>query len=310
MIRTVTLNPALDKTATAPGLTLDAVNRISGLRVDPGGKGVNVSKVVRALGGTSVACVLLAGSAGRALEGLLRDQGIEVDAFWSKGGETRSNLKLIDPTAGTHTDVNEPGPLPEEGLLSHMLEHFVDGVRPGDVVVLAGSLPRGVATGCYAGWVRACKSAGATVFLDADGERLTRGIEAGPDFVKPNDAELAELVGRALPDEDAVLDAARELQGRGVARVMVSLGGDGAIYLGGDGAWRASSPKVPVGSTVGAGDSVVAALALAEERGLGLEDALRLAMATGAANVMQSGTQAAPRELVESLLGEVEVRRI
>ncbi len=310
MIRTVTLNPALDKTAMVPGLTLDAVNRISELRVDPGGKGVNVSKVVRALGGASVATVLLAGSAGRALEELIRGQGVEVDAFWSEGGETRSNLKLIDPTSGTHTDINEPGLMPGEGLLSRMLERFVADVCPGDVVVVAGSLPRAAATDTYADWVRACKATGATVFLDADGESLARGIEAGPDLVKPNDVELAGLVGRELPDEAAVLEAARELRGRGVARVMVSLGGAGAIYLDGDAAYRASSPKVPVGSTVGAGDSVVAALALAEERGLPLGKSLRLAMATGAANVMQSGTQAAPRELVESLLDGVEVRRV
>lgn len=309
MIYTVTLNPALDKTATVENLRLDSVNRISELRVDPGGKGINVSKVVRELGAKTVAIALLGGHTGTMLRNMLAELGIECKVLEVEG-ETRTNLKIKDPALKTNTDINEPGPEVTDEQLRGMLDGLVGEVGSGDIVVLSGSLPRGAATDTYKVWVAALKKTGAKVYLDADGDKLVRGIEAKPDLIKPNEIELGAMMGRTLDADEKIVEAARELIDGGLDRVMVSMGGAGALYVARDVTIKANPVKVPVGSTVGAGDSVVAALAYAQDKGLGLEDTMRLAMATGAANVMQSGTQAAPRELVDSLIDKVVVTRL
>ena len=309
MIYTVTLNPALDKTATVENLRLDSVNRISELRVDPGGKGINVSKVVRELGAKTVAIALLGGHTGTMLRNMLAELGIECKVLEVEG-ETRTNLKIKDPALKTNTDINEPGPEVTDEQLRGMLDGLVGEVGGGDIVVLSGSLPRGAAADTYKVWVAALKKTGAKVYLDADGDKLVRGIEAKPDLIKPHEIELGAMMGRTLDADEKIVEAARELIDGGLDRVMVSMGGAGALYVARDVTIKANPVKVPVGSTVGAGDSVVAALAYAQDKGLGLEDTMRLAMATGAANVMQSGTQAAPRELVDSLIDKVVVTRL
>lgn len=309
MIYTVTLNPALDKTATVENLRLDSVNRISELRVDPGGKGINVSKVVRELGAKTVAIALLGGHTGTMLRNMLAELGIECKVLEVEG-ETRTNLKIKDPALKTNTDINEPGSEVTDEQLRGMLDGLVGEVGSGDIVVLSGSLPRGAAADTYKVWVAALKKTGAKVYLDADGDKLVRGIEAKPDLIKPNEIELGAMMGRTLDADEKIVEAARELIDGGLDRVMVSMGGAGALYVARDVTIKANPVKVPVGSTVGAGDSVVAALAYAQDKGLGLEDTMRLAMATGAANVMQSGTQAAPRELVDSLIDKVVVTRL
>lgn len=309
MIYTVTLNPALDKTAQVPRFTVDEVNRITGLREDPGGKGINVSKVIDRLGGRSRAVALLGGSVGQKIKGMLDEADIDVWAF-EASGETRTNLKVVDDELDTHTDINEPGPEATVTQLDAMLSALTGELADGDIVVLSGSLPKGAPVGTYGAWARACAKAGAKVFLDADGDALTRGLDALPYLVKPNDAELSRLCGKTLEDEHEVAVVARSLVDRGIARVVVSMGGKGAVMAEKDRVLLARSPKVRVGSTVGAGDSVVAALAYAEERGMSLDETARLAMATGAANVMQSGTQAAERDLVDSLLCKVTLEEL
>lgn len=273
MIYTVTLNPALDKTATVENLRLDSVNRISELRVDPGGKGINVSKVVRELGAKTVAIALLGGHTGTMLRNMLVELGIECKVLEVEG-ETRTNLKIKDPALKTNTDINEPGPEVTDEQLRGMLDGLVGEVGSGDIVVLSGSLPRGAAADTYKVWVAALKKTGAKVYLDADGDKLVRGIEAKPDLIKPNEIELGAMMGRTLDADEKIVEAARELIDGGLDRVMVSMGGAGALYVARDVTIKANPVKVPVGSTVGAGDSVVAALAYAQDKGLGLEDTI------------------------------------
>ncbi len=306
MIFTVTLNPALDKTAQAPNFKLDAVTRITELRQDPGGKGINVSKVIKQLGGESVAWAVLGGNTGRGIKASLEEMGISCRAFEVEG-ETRTNLKVVDPVDDTHTDINEPGPVVTDAMLDDMLAQLVAEISEGDIVVLAGSIARGASDDTYEKWVKACREAGAKVFLDADGDKLVAGIKGNPFLIKPNEIELGNMLGRALDTDEKVAEAARELIAQGLDNVVVSMGGAGAMFVSADRVVKGGSVKVPVGSTVGAGDSVVAALAFAEEKGMSLEDKVKLSMATGAANVMQSGTQAAPRDLVDSLIEKVTV---
>lgn len=186
MIYTVTLNPALDKTVEVPGFALDTVNRIVSVRTDPGGKGINVSKVIAKLGGASVAMGVLAGAAGRAIAAQLEQQGLTCDFCFAGSGETRTNLKVVDPQGRTHTDINEPGPAVGPRVLEELLGRLTRRLAAGDIVVLAGNLPAGAPSGTYRDWTAACRQAGAKVFLDADGSLLAEGIQAAPYLVKPN----------------------------------------------------------------------------------------------------------------------------
>ena len=309
MIYTVTLNPALDKTVEIPGMALDTVNRITEMRTDPGGKGINVSKVIAKLGGESCAVGILGGGSGKMLEKLLEGEPFAT-RFHFVEGQTRTNLKIIDREGHTNTDINEPGLTVTDADLDALLHELLAELRPGDIVVLAGSLPKGAPQDTYRTWTAACKKAGARVFLDADGALLAEGLKAAPYLIKPNDDELSRLAGKKLETLEELTAEGRRLLERGIERVVISLGGRGALYLRKGSTIYAEGLKVPVGSTVGAGDSVVAALAYAEAQGLSEEDAVRLSTAAGAANVMCSGTQAAEREAVEALLPKVRFSRL
>ena len=309
MIYTVTLNPALDKTVEIPGMALDTVNRITAMRTDPGGKGINVSKVIAKLGGTSVALALLGGGTGRAIADALEEMGLRCELQFVEG-ETRTNLKVVDPVNHTNTDLNEPGISVTSAVLDGLLDRLIGLLQTGDLVVLSGSLPKGAPGDTYYTWVARCKEAGAKVFLDADGALLAEGLRAAPDLVKPNQDELSRLVGHPLETVEALAGAAGALLADGVQKVVVSMGGKGALYVTRDTVLYAEGLKVPVGSTVGAGDSVVAALAVAETQGLSLEDTVRLSTATGAANVMCSGSQAAERSVIEELMPQVVFHRL
>ena len=304
MIYTVTLNPALDKTVTIPDFTLDTVNRIATIRKDPGGKGINVSKVIDKLGGSSKAFGILGGACGKEIASMLEGEGFTCD-FTFVEGETRTNLKVIDPVKNENTDINEPGVVVNDEIINDMTKKLCDVIVPGDIVVLAGSIPKGAPKDTYKEMVKACREAGAKVFLDAAGDLLASGIEGGPYLIKPNNDELSRMVGKTLSTNEELVEAAQVLRAKGVEKVVVSLGGKGALYITADKVIYAEGLKVKVGSTVGAGDSVVAALAYAENEGMTLEEAVKLSTATGAANVMQSGTQAAEKELVDSLIGNV-----
>ena len=309
MIYTVTLNPALDKTVEIPSLTVDSVNRITTMRTDPGGKGINVSKVIDKLGKKSIATGILGGDTGNAIQSALQAMGLETSFRFVKG-ETRTNLKVIDPVNHTNTDINEPGVTVSEEILNGVLQDLLTKVKTEDLVVISGSLLKGSPKDTYYTWVKACKEAGAKVILDADGDLLAAGIKASPYLIKPNNHELSGLLGRTLHTPRELEAAARELMEQyGIGKIVVSMGGDGALYVTEEETVYAEGLKVVVGSTVGAGDSVVASLAVAEESGMGLEEMVRLSTATGAANVMCSGTQAAEYHVIEGLIPKVVIHK-
>lgn len=309
MIYTVTLNPAVDKTIYVDNFTLDAVNRVSSIRQDAGGKGINVSKTIQQLGGTSTAVAFLGGASGSFITSALDEMDIPVRAFAAEG-DTRTNTKVVDLVSHTYTDINEPGAAVTKAMLDDALAILALEINPGDIVVLSGSLPAGAPTKTYATWTRACRKAGARVFLDADGEALVEGLAAKPSLIKPNEVELGRMLGRELADDDSIIAAAQELVDDGIEQVMVSMGGSGAIFVTDKGAYRLHQPAVEVISTVGAGDSVVAALAYAADQNLPLEQAARLSMAVGAATVMQPGTEPAKRDDIDRLLEQVKLTRL
>ena len=309
MIYTVTLNPAIDKTVSIPGFSAGSVNRVESCREDAGGKGINVSKCLKALGAKSVAAMILAGETGAYLEKMLRQEGLEILSVQTTG-QTRTNLKIVDKRSNQNTDINEPGPVADASVLQKLLDEICKKIIPGDIVILSGSLPKGAATDTYRRWTESFHQAGAKVILDADGPAMAEGIKAAPDLVKPNEMELARLLGRPLKNQAEYLAAGRELLGSGIANVAISLGGDGGLFLWADAAYRAEGLSVPVQSTVGAGDSVVAALAYGLERNRSREETIALAMAMGAASVMQSGSQAPDMDRVAALSQQVKIQAL
>lgn len=305
MIKTVTMNPAVDKTVEIDDFRIDAVNRISAVRIDAGGKGINVSKTIRALNGESIATGILAGSNGEYIRSYLVRMGIENDFLFVKG-ETRTNLKVVDRLRGTNTDINEPG-VEVTGRDIEMLEDKIfSGINQGDILVLSGSIPATVPKDIYRKWTERAKKQGARVLLDADGELLQEGIKAAPYLVKPNINELERLMGRKLEKIDEVTGAAGSLLELGIEIVAVSLGEAGAVFVKKDKVIHAEGIAVDVISTVGAGDSMVASLAYALEEGYPFERAVTLSVAAGTASVATSGTQ--PPELEAVLSYEKQVR--
>lgn len=307
MIYTVTLNPAIDKTVVIKNFNPGAVNRVKSVREDPGGKGINVSKCLKNLGAESTAAMILAGDTGRRLKTMVENLQIPVLAVWAEG-ENRTNLKIIDPERMENTDINEPGPAVNGKLLEELKLAIGSLIRPEDIVILSGSLPAGVDRSLYGAWTAYFRGLGACVYLDADGEPMHKGLAAVPYMIKPNDGELAALLGKNLTVEE-MLQEGKRLHDTGIAEVVISLGGDGALFVNADGVFWAEGLKVEVKSTVGAGDSMVAAMAFGQARKLEREKMLRLAIAMGAASVMQSGTQSPEADLVWELAEQVKIKK-
>ncbi|MDR1143058.1 MAG: 1-phosphofructokinase [Spirochaetaceae bacterium] len=308
MIVTVTLNPALDKTARVERLLPGKLNRLSSVTLDPGGKGINVSSVIKALGGRSLAAGFAGGNSGRELLERLNDRHIEND-FITIASPTRLNLKVIDH-GGTLTELNEPGP--EIGAAEwEAMEGKLLSIAGADTIfVLSGSLPGGLPPDTYRSLCGLLRRAGSTVFVDADGEAFRLAMEAPPDYVKPNRYELLQYFGKTGPEKTGDGELAAlcvKLLARGVRLAALSMGPEGAIFAAPEGCWRSPGLAVRAASTVGAGDSMVAAIVYGLEKKLPLEESLRLSVAASAGAAMTEGTNPPDRETVEKLLAAVEL---
>jgi 1-phosphofructokinase len=287
MILTVTPNPSLDRTYEVPSLGRGEVVRATGERVDPGGKGVNVSRAVAAAGQRTVAVLPLGGAPGALVADLLHTQGIEV-APVPVAGATRSNISVAEPD-GTLTKINAPGPELSATEAELLLETVREQYRAAEPTWIAccGSLPRGLAPSWYADLVARAHAAGARIALDTSGPALLEALRERPDVVKPNAEELAQAVGRPLVTVGDAVKAAEELRGMGADTVLASLGADGQLLVSGAGAWFGSARVDAVRSNVGAGDSSLAGFLIAGGRG---PEALASAVAHGAAAVQLPGS--------------------
>jgi 1-phosphofructokinase family hexose kinase len=300
VIATLTMNPSIDQHIFIDRLVKEDAIRARDIRRDPGGKGINVSRVLRELGAPTVAFGICGGGAGYMVKSLLRGRGIPFQSI-EVADETRINFILTDRSDRTQTRISAPGPWVSLEEADRVVELITSLEPPPAWWALGGSLPRGIPTDFYARVVRALGVRGARCFIDADDDVLKIGIEAKPYGIKPNDYELARLVGRELRGDAAILDAAHEVLACGVTVVAVSLGADGALVVTDDEAVRARVPQVEVLSKVGAGDSFLAGLILALSRGDSLQRATRFASAAGTAAVMFEGTHLCRREDVSRL---------
>ena len=307
MIITVNLNPALDKTIEIDEFKIDGVNRIVSTRVDVGGKGINVSKVIKELRHKSLALGFLGGSSGNQIKNYLDDLNIKND-FLSVKVETRTNFKIIDKVNNTHTDINENGSSLSEENIINIKEKIMEYCTEKSLVVLSGSVPGGTSSGIYGEIIIAVKNKGGKVILDADGELLMQGMKAGPYMIKPNIDELEKAFGISINNENKVIETAKKILEYGVKYVVISQGREGAIFISHDKVAKVNGIKVEVKSTVGAGDSMVAALAIAVEENYSFEEAIKLACATSIANVMTEGTQTGKAEDIEKLKKQILIK--
>lgn len=285
MILTVTPNPSLDRTYEVPSLDRGEVIRATGERMDPGGKGVNVSRAVAAAGQRTVAVLPLGGAPGALVADLLDAQGIEV-ARVPVAGATRSNIALAEAD-GVLTKINAPGPELSAAERELLLETVRAQSADASWIACCGSLPRGLAPSWYAALVARVHAAGTRIALDTSGPALLAALRERPDVVKPNAEELAEAVGRPLATVGDAVKAAEELREMGAGAVLASLGADGQVLVSASGVWFGSARVDVVRSNVGAGDSSLAGFLIAGGDG---PEALASAVAHGAAAVQLPGS--------------------
>lgn len=296
MIVTVTPNPSLDRTIELPGpLARGEVQRAAAAHQEPGGKGVNICRALEASG---VACLaILPGDETDPVLLALRRQGIPHLGL-PIGATLRSNVAITEPD-GTTTKVNEPGPTLSAAQQADLVELVLEQAAGASWLVLAGSLPPGVPASFYADVTRALRArfgpAAPRVAIDSSGLPLAEAVLAGPDLLKPNADELAELTGWSDPDTleadpHLAAAAATTLIARGVGAVLATLGSQGALLVTGSGYWLAQSPPIVAVSTVGAGDSALAGYLLSSITGASAPQCLRQAAAHGAAAAALPGS--------------------
>lgn len=309
MILTVTLNAAIDKRYVVSGFQVGAVNRVKECAYVPGGKGLNVSKPAALAGADVLATGFVGGHAGEFIEEALKPFGIRTD-FYHMAEESRSCINIWDEAAGLQTEFLEPGFSVARKDMEGFLGQFARNVQKADVVVISGSVPRGLSGADYQRMIGCCREAGKPVILDTSGALLEGGIEACPTMIKPNLDEIRMLTGKDCRELAQLVEAAEEIHQKGVELVVVSLGGDGSLAVGREGSFRARVPSLDTVNTVGCGDAMTAGFALGLERGLGLEETLRLASAISAASALQEQTGIFRREDMERLLPQIQITKI
>ena len=308
MIYTVTLNPALDRFIVVEQLLSEDTTRILSETPYAAGKGIDVSRVIRELGGQSVALGLIGGYDGLQLEGLLVNAGVMTD-FTRISGETRTNIILREQKKDRQYAISAAGPevdATEIGLFYHNFNH----IRDANYLILSGSLPRGVSPNLYGQLILAGKKKSAFIVLDTDGKSLPESIEYQPTCIKPNTYELSRLAGKELQTASEIIGFCEEIHQKGIPYILVSRGKKGLLLSSVKQKIKAIAPPVEVDSTVGAGYSVVGGFVLAHSRGKDLADCVRLACAAGTATAQTPGTELCHRVVVEDILPKVQLSNL
>ena len=306
MIITVTMNPAIDKTVGLGNLLRGGLNRIEDVILDAGGKGINVSKTIKSLGGQSVATGFAGGNNGEAILQMLQNDAVHTD-FVFIDGETRVNTKIVEAD-GTVTEFNEAGPYVSAEKQETLVQKLVQYAKEDTWFVLSGSVPSSVPKTIYRDIIEAVHAKGAKVFLDADGELFKQSLAAKPDVVKPNRVELEKYIGATHRlSQEELLNAGEALLEQGIGTVIISLGDEGALFLTKGLTAACSAICVEVRSTVGAGDALVAAFTYGKDKGEDLVNCAKLGIATSAGAVATEGTKPPAREIVEELLSLVQM---
>lgn len=298
MIYTVTFNPAIDYVVHLNGsLRLGAINRNVQEEYQYGGKGINVSNVLRTLGFDNVALGFVAGFTGQGLEDGLKGMGLQTRFIHVKQGMTRVNVKV---KAAEETEINGIGPVITEADMEKLYAQL-DGIERGDTLVLSGSIPNCLPSDTYERIMERLDGRGIRIAVDATRDLLVKVLKYHPFLIKPNNHELGEIFGRVLKTDEEIIDCARKLQELGGRNILVSMAGDGALLLDENGvSHRIGCPSGRVINSVGAGDSMVAGFLAGILQTGDYRYALKLGTATGSATAFSLGL--AEKPLVEQLL--------
>ncbi|MBT2641770.1 1-phosphofructokinase [Bacillus sp. ISL-41] len=300
MIYTLTLNPSVDYIVEADEIQLGSLNRSLNETKLPGGKGINVSRVLRSLGVESKATGFIGGFTGRYVEEFLNSEDVQT-IFVNVEGDTRINIKL---KAGSETEINARGP-EISAIAKSALKEQIKQLGKGDYLVLAGSIPSSMPDSIYEEIVRICKDTGAEVIVDAEGDLLKNILVHRPFLIKPNHHELGQFFNKEITEADEAIFYGKKLVEAGAKNVIVSLAEKGAVYINENEAYKADVPQGEVKSSVGAGDSMVAGFLAQYLKSGDRKEAFRYSVASGSATAFSIGL--CTPEKVEKLLQEVKI---
>lgn len=303
MIYTITLNPSIDYIVEVDDLKLGGLNRMNRDLKLPGGKGINVSRVLNQLGAGNTAIGFLGGFTGRFINDKLQEDQIQTD-FVTIVDDTRINIKLKH---GDETEINGLGPAIREEEAAQLLQKL-SSLQKGDIVVLSGSIPPSLGTDFYDRLIQVCKQTGAEFVIDTTGPALMEALVHKPLLVKPNHHELAELFGVTIETREELVLYGRKLLEAGAKQVLISMAGDGALLITGSDVYHASVPKGMVKNSVGAGDSMIGGFVGTYVLHGDILEAFRTGVASGSATAFSDDL--ATREFIEQLRGEVTITKL
>lgn len=305
---TVTLNPAADRTLYFSHFTIGEVNRVENEQIEPGGKGINVARIIKQLDYDVTVTGFLGEKNQTYFTDFFEKNGI-TDKFVRLPGSTRINIKLVDQKSNQVSEINFPGQSCTDAYIQKLITVLKELASPTTLVILSGSLPPGVPDTIYYELITHLNGHGCKVFLDASGQALAEGIKAKPFLIKPNISELKQILNDKLEDEIKIKHAINELLNTGISQVVVSMGGKGSLMADKSSILKISPPKVPINSTVGAGDSMVAGLAIGHLKNLPFLECGRLATAIAATSVAFPGAQIGSLKELSTLMTKVIIEK-
>lgn len=300
MIYTVTLNPSIDYIVQLQHLQIGGLNRMNGDLKLPGGKGINVSRILNRLDTVSTVLGFAGGFTGRFIEECLQNESLRTD-FVHIAGDTRINIKLKH---GEETEINGQGPVISEGEREALFGKL-SGLESGDIVVLSGSIPPSLGADFYGLLIGICKQKNAEFVIDTTGRALLEALPHRPLLVKPNHHELGELFGTTLESKQDIAFYGQKLLEQGAQNVLVSMAGEGAFLITREGTFHANVPAGKVRNSVGAGDSMIAGFIGGLTRSGDLMEAFRTGVACGSATAFSDDL--AEKALIEDLLPQVSI---
>ncbi|QEK13018.1 1-phosphofructokinase [Crassaminicella thermophila] len=303
MIYTVTLNPSIDYVVKVEDFRLGTVNRVNTDYKYPGGKGINVSRVLKNMGIKSKALGFIGGFTGAYIKKYLEAEGIETD-FITVKGDTRINIKL---KADEETEINGAGPdITEENI--NVLFEKISKLTSNDYLVLAGNIQKSLSRDIYSKIQEKCISNDVKVVVDTTGESLIVTLKYHPFLIKPNKEELEEIFGVEMNTQEEIILYAKKLRDMGAQNVIISMAGEGALLICKNGVYHGSVPKGVVKNSVGAGDSLIAGFIASYSQNLDIEKAFKMGIASGSATAFS--LDLCKREDVEKLLDQVKINKI
>lgn len=307
MILTITLNPSVDRRYSVEDFEVGGVFRADETQATPGGKGINVSKVLKLLGEEPLSTGFLGGRAGEYIQENLNSLNIE-NKFVNIHGETRSCIAII--SGDTQTEILESGPSIIDVELEAFIQRYKELLKRCKYISISGSLPKGLPIDTYRRLIDIAKEEGKCVLLDTSGKALVTAIEAKPFLIKPNLDELEKLIEKNINSEQDIIDAGKALLEKGIEIVVASLGEEGSFVFNKDDIYKVRVPEIEVVNPVGSGDSMIAGFAAGLARDYDLEETIKLAAACGTLNAMEKATGCIDPSKVDSMTEKIRVEKL